>query len=1004
MSLQAAEQWRLAAEASKAEAEAARKEAEEWRQAAESWRAQAGGGDYSEGNSRPVSAMDGSCIPEEGSELIEGGSSRRGSTRGQQRRGEKKQDHLASRGSSRPSTDRRGQGPAADPVSIEEVASAVEKRTEALISAAVQDVLLTVQQIVNPLNSKINRCERTTKKISTLQRWGGVLNSAMGQGDGEEAPSPEAADGGEGEDSMTPKPRKEERNIDNTLDTIERKLTMQDSATAELKKQVKHVMTLVNPLQAQVGKLDDHLARSQVRLAKIEALAPMAEAIDEAEKAAEAAGMAPPEPVEGEEEDEEGFSNAKQKALEAAAEAMENFKVVDQVSNLLATNVEPLTMRLHALETFLLPLAGRVSTIEDAAFREEIGEEEQWGGDETKVTAAVLFRSRMTTMENLLGPLHERLMMQESQCRAATRAADKAKLFVKESNHNSAKLEQLESKLTQLVVQPQEAPALKPAAPKPTIVPAESTGADSAEVDSTGAEPVEPRVFKDVSDVAAHFESQFARMRQDLVANKLALEDLLDTKLAATKVELIKETHLQDGNPSVVDVDGGTRIEVKVRPPATQNGREWAMGKWDGFITSLCDLHNGPWQELASQLGIYDTLMVFRERNLDAEAGSDTTLLEAQFIDHLEQALRTKADSKVVKDIEGGFKELQQDIIKVKEKLANSEMDGKMLDQIEDRVAEMIQAAAPEEQDIIDRIELLFKTKMVDRDELEETLAQRLGEIEEHIGANTDFRTGFHDSKIEGKQGREGGRGGRDQSPGQRSRDNSPSRHVGKNKMAQRDQVTRDARDMQALSTKADRRELLSAIESVEKQVPGAQDRLATALAARAHCYQTLRCLSCDQTTAPPATAPGHGVPSSLVPKGNKRTERQVNLKSLMEQQELDHSPEPQRRFSQTQALPSGPARGSPGAGGPSPTQFLHLLPRSHTAGGTGIVGVNTPRSKSAMLSPMDNLPEEAPGGEDGMIDLNMSLGLHVRSLPKLSPEKQWSPEVARELRKGFNC
>jgi len=94
-------------------------------------------------------------------------------------------------------------------VSVEEVASAVEKRTEALISAAVQvgggnrlkwiritnrelpyivtissllprqDVLLTVQQIMNPLQSKINRCERTTKKIATLQVFSRHCNAIV---------------------------------------------------------------------------------------------------------------------------------------------------------------------------------------------------------------------------------------------------------------------------------------------------------------------------------------------------------------------------------------------------------------------------------------------------------------------------------------------------------------------------------------------------------------------------------------------------------------------------------------------------------------------------------------------------------------------------------------------------------------------------------------------------------------------------------------------------------
>jgi len=198
---------------------------------------------------------------------------------------------------------------------------------------------------------------------------------------------------------------------------------------------------------------------------------------------------------------------------------------------------------------------------------------------------------------------------------------------------------------------------------------------------------------------------------------------------------------------------------------------------------------------------------------------------------------------------------------------------------------------------------------------------------------------------------------------------------------------------MRSLSSKADRRELLNAIESVEKQVPGAQDRLATALAARAHCYQTLRCLSCDQTTSPPATAQSTSIPSALLPKAGKRTERLVNIRSLLDQQERAGTTDsPNRRL-----------------GGKSPASFLHLVPRSHTAGGPGIVGVNTPRGATTLKNmgldglPAGESPQPLPVPDD-LVDMNMSLGLHVRSLPQLAPDKQWSPELAREIRKGFNC
>ena len=114
--------------------------------------------------------------------------------------------------------------------SIEEVASAVEKRTEALIMAAVQDVLLTVQQIMNPLQSRLNRCERTVKRVTTLKAWGGALAAATGAEWSPTGGDPKEA-GGAGDENTEAnteaKAPKEAKDIDGTLELLEAKVETQ---------------------------------------------------------------------------------------------------------------------------------------------------------------------------------------------------------------------------------------------------------------------------------------------------------------------------------------------------------------------------------------------------------------------------------------------------------------------------------------------------------------------------------------------------------------------------------------------------------------------------------------------------------------------------------------------------------------------------------------------------------------------------------------------------------
>merc|ERR1711869_69124 len=106
---------------------------------------------------------------------------------------------------------------------------------------------------------------------------------------------------------------------------------------------------------------------------------------------------------------------------------------------------------------------------------------------------------------------------------------------------------------------------------------------------------------------------------------------------------------MQQSQDGVTVITGDSM--VKVAANRTHNGFEWAIKSWHSVIEKLCEEHNAPWLELSNQLGIYQTLTVFRNNNLEEE-DIDTTRLETQFIDHLEDALRCKADVSNVTEVQ----------------------------------------------------------------------------------------------------------------------------------------------------------------------------------------------------------------------------------------------------------------------------------------------------------------------------------------------------------------
>jgi len=148
-------QWQKAAEA-------ARAEAEQWKAAAEAWRDQCE--EDSEEECHEGSAL--SPVAEEAS--VSGrGSESPAETR--KRQMEKARTANAAQ-TTRKKSSKKDKG-----ASVESVASAVNKNTEAQITAAVQDVLLTVQHIINPIASKLNRCERATKRVTQLTNWANAI-------------------------------------------------------------------------------------------------------------------------------------------------------------------------------------------------------------------------------------------------------------------------------------------------------------------------------------------------------------------------------------------------------------------------------------------------------------------------------------------------------------------------------------------------------------------------------------------------------------------------------------------------------------------------------------------------------------------------------------------------------------------------------------------------------------------------------------------------------------
>lgn len=464
------------------------------------------------------------------------------------------------------------------------------------------------------------------------------------------------------------------------------------------------------------------------------------------------------------------------------------------------------------------------------------------------------------------------------------------------------------------------------------------------------------------------------------------------------------------GGEAGISVSNSATGAVVVAAARTHNGEEWALKSWDSMINKLCDLHNKGWETVARQLGILESLEVFAKGEVHGSFPEDeleSSLVEKRFIQQLETALSNKVDNNMAEKLEENVSGLIEEMNALKEKFEVQLGLSNDLENIEERVGEMIRAAVPVEADIETRLQGLFENKMITRQELEGHLEDRLQEMEEALQDKLSM--------------------GRISSPGMGSRAESRQTDlhtVERSSQQQRDKTHASVRGLQeSLSSKADRKELLRAIEGVEKQVPGSQDRLATALAARAHCYQTLRCLSCDKPDTPPnpataiaggggngpmlkvSTPTGAGQNCSsvgaLIPRNAKRKERLINIRSLLEKQERAITSDGTSRDSLKR----------------SPTAFLHLMPRgcATAVNSPGLVGINTPRSSTYrhMVSPLSELDHSSniqlKGFNDidpsvNLQDVNMSLGLHVRGLPNMKMgDKVWSPEVAREIRKGFN-
>jgi len=73
---------------------------------------------------------------------------------------------------------------------------------------------------------------------------------AAGDAGGETSPKPNEGEGEQGGDASSKgQATRPNSDIDGTIETLETKMRIQENACIELKKQMKHVASLVNPLQ-----------------------------------------------------------------------------------------------------------------------------------------------------------------------------------------------------------------------------------------------------------------------------------------------------------------------------------------------------------------------------------------------------------------------------------------------------------------------------------------------------------------------------------------------------------------------------------------------------------------------------------------------------------------------------------------------------------------------------------------------------------------------------------
>lgn len=912
------------------------------------------------------------------------------------------------------------------------LSDANKKEMEDMIARAIGQAMLTMEQCIDPLEQRMTRAERVIKKLSVLNQWGSTMSGMVDQGVGQVQSSRQDMI-----PSATGQKNRVKTPIGHSAEKADKEKAARDAekkAMAELRKTIKHMESCLAPIQARMGNCNTALNQLQKRLCTVETLQTDESAtIKEHGVQIKALQSMPVAALADDASSQDGASAEGEKGIAVTLggdgataviavahgaggvtqDQLDKYASVHQ--DLFEMVLEPLQLRVDSLDALYPSISSRTSAIEarvfdGTAFQEVVSGEAAAGSEDS---ADQLIASRMKGFEGLMGGLMTRLSHVERNVEQVGERSQMGTarwgLVEKHKNQVQALLERNERESKEMRVEwLNQKPSLQ-------LVPELNRRVDGFD--------------KKLNDLVLPPDTDGADGEGSRSVMRLLQSNLteIQVKLAAVEsnsrdndiqISLIRRGSGADISSSANDdilattvVGGETAIRV-VSGPRTNNGHEWAMGRWDQMVNTLCDLHNRAWETVAKQLGILESLEVFARGEIHGmfeEDELDSSIVERRFIKQLEQALAAKVDCAVAETLELQVGEMHNALTDLKEKVEVQLGLGNDIENIEERVGEMIRAAVPVEADIESRLQGLFENKMISRQELEGHLEDRLQEMEEAL----------QDKLL-------GGGGSRLPSPlGSRAIDSRQTdlHTVERSSQQQRDKTHASVKGMQdSLSSKADRKELLRAIEGVEKQVPGSQDRLATALAARAHCYQTLRCLSCDAPGTPPnaatwtggggngamlkvATPTGSGQNRSsvgaLIPRNAKRKERLINIRSLLEKQE--------------RALTSdGTSRDSLKR---SPTAFLHLMPRgAHTASSTSIVGANSPRSATYrhMVSPLSELDHSGnvanlrgfsdQNPSDQLQDVNMSLGLHVRGLPNMAMgEKTWSPELAREIRKGFN-